>query len=594
MSDANFEETILPRLVSTYEAGRLVPFIGLGMSRPLCSDWPSFVGGLESATGVMAAPPTSSTERTELIRRANGAVHQLKAGPRGAFLNAVRHALAAGGSPEIPPQTRALARLWWPLVLSTNYDTCYEAAFYEQFAGSNPRQLAVVGRGAEDCQRVLNSLSVAGRSLLWALQGYLHDVPFAIPDAATEQEQQSKERLAGQLVVGHEEYRRVTYRDVPFRRAFAEVFRQRSLLFLGSGLQEPYFQDLLGEVLEIYGHGTRPHYAFMRGDEVDADFMLARFHIIVVPYTTTAPHEELVDWLNELAKRAAEPRRTAVAWSWGRIVPDDKGFWRSIADVEIVRDQLPEKKPLEAGHCLAVSAVLDSGEVQFSAAIKGVVGGWKVAEGEQPLGADTVRVFQNGCVYAVLSRSKDGQRSLSHIYYAAGMLFDRAAPRFQHIHMQLLAAGGTEKYPGDPLHYPERFSLVQILRAWRAWRDTHEDVQCRLVLHVVTPAVYTDVASGRIDVLEILSCADVRFFVEIVQDDGGIERRPFQRSADQKLGALVEELRLPLDLWTMEVTPPPSLDPQPSLSECVKLSLQDNGVVPGSTLHFRRPTSLNE
>jgi hypothetical protein len=200
-------------------------------------------------------------------------------------------------------------------------------------------------------------------------------------------------------------------------------------------------------------------------------------------------------------------------------------------------------------------------------------------------------VFENGYVYAVLSRSKDGQRSLSHIFAAAQTLFDRAASRFRFIHLQLLAAGGTEKYPGDPLHYPERFSLIQTLRAWRVWRNAHEDVPCRLVLHVVSPAVYMDVASGRIDVLEILSCADVRFFVEIIQDDGGIERRPFQRGADEELGVLVEELKLPVDLWAMEVTPPPSLDLQPALRDCVKLSLQDNGVVPGSTLHFRRAPS---
>ena len=54
--DRYFEKTILPRLISTYEAGRLVPFIGLGMSRRACSDWPSFIGGLESAAGVVARP----------------------------------------------------------------------------------------------------------------------------------------------------------------------------------------------------------------------------------------------------------------------------------------------------------------------------------------------------------------------------------------------------------------------------------------------------------------------------------------------------------------------------------------------------------
>ena len=45
--------------------------------------------------------------------------------------------------------------------------------------------------------------------------------------------------------MGHDEYRRVTYRDIHFRRAFAEVFRHRSLLFLGSGIRETYLQELL-------------------------------------------------------------------------------------------------------------------------------------------------------------------------------------------------------------------------------------------------------------------------------------------------------------------------------------------------------------
>jgi hypothetical protein len=40
--------------------------------------------------------------------------------------------------------------------------------------------------------------------------------------------------LESQFVVGHDEYLRVTYREQHFRRAFAEVFRQRSLATLSS------------------------------------------------------------------------------------------------------------------------------------------------------------------------------------------------------------------------------------------------------------------------------------------------------------------------------------------------------------------------
>ena len=41
--------------------------------------------------------------------------------------------------------------------------------------------------------------------------------------------------LAGQVVAGHQQYQNAINAHAHFRRAFAEVFRRRSLLFLGSG-----------------------------------------------------------------------------------------------------------------------------------------------------------------------------------------------------------------------------------------------------------------------------------------------------------------------------------------------------------------------
>ena len=50
-----------------------------------------------------------------------------------------------------------------------------------------------------------------------------------------------QEQFEAELVVRHAEYRRAANRVPHFRRRFAELFRTRSLLFLGSGLAEPYF-----------------------------------------------------------------------------------------------------------------------------------------------------------------------------------------------------------------------------------------------------------------------------------------------------------------------------------------------------------------
>ena len=43
-------------------------------------------------------------------------------------------------------------------------------------------------------------------------------------------------RMLDDLVLGHAEYRRVINAEIHFRRCFSEVFRQRSLLFLGHRL----------------------------------------------------------------------------------------------------------------------------------------------------------------------------------------------------------------------------------------------------------------------------------------------------------------------------------------------------------------------
>ena len=307
-----FETTILPRLAATYESGRLVPFLGSGMSVPVCTDWWTFVHRLEvEATGQEVPPFSKRVSREKLIGKANNAVRSLKARERGAFEAAVQKAILRNtATPAVPEQTLALAKLRWPLVLSTNYDNCYAAALHlQQEAPARP--LAVVGRGVEDCQRVLNSLSVAGRSLLWALQGYL-DAPHVLPGSS------DSSSLRQQLVVGHEEYRRVTYRDLHFRRAFAEVFRQRSLLFLGAGIQETYLQELFGEVLEYHGPSTRPHYAFIQEGEVDPDFMLARFQIIAVEYPR-GEHSFVIKWLKDLTELVNSPSHAPMSWSWGRI-----------------------------------------------------------------------------------------------------------------------------------------------------------------------------------------------------------------------------------------------------------------------------------
>ena len=59
---------------------------------------------------------------------------------------------------------------------------------------------------------------------------------------------------------------------------------------------------------------------------------------------------------------------------------------------------------------------------------------------------------------------------------------------------------------------------------------------------------------------------------------------------DVKIRELVQELQLSPRYWTMTVTPPPSIElteNEPVRSR-MAATLQTLGVVPGSTIHFRR------
>ena len=139
--------------------------------------------------------------------------------------------------------------------------------------------------------------------------------------------------------------------------------------------------------------------------------------------------------------------------------------------------------------------------------------------------------------------------------------------------------------------FPPRFAFVEIMRAFADWRRRHASGACRLTLYVVDPELYMEIGSGRIDVPELLYCEDVRFWAEIVTPSSGIERRLFQETRTKTLGDIAEALDMSVEHWEVEVSPPPDF-----VSEVLPLAKKENrdkkvealGVVPGSTLHFRR------
>jgi hypothetical protein len=145
---------VMPHLELLYRRGALVPFIGSGMSFPECTGWVKFIERLAVEAEVDKLQPPSdlrSAPAGVLYRLAENIVTALRAIPPDERANRYRRALRPGkadGTAEITPQTRALAELYWPLVLTTNYDDLY---LFAQTERSRPD---ICGRSRDDCHRV--------------------------------------------------------------------------------------------------------------------------------------------------------------------------------------------------------------------------------------------------------------------------------------------------------------------------------------------------------------------------------------------------------------------------------------------------------
>lgn len=116
----------IPHIAALHRGGKLVPFTGSGMSRPVCADWTSFISRLCVVTGVSENALSPNTHSEELLRRADDAMRVL----RGWMPNRRRDEISKALSPskealDVPPQSKALAEFRWPLVITTNYEDVF-------------------------------------------------------------------------------------------------------------------------------------------------------------------------------------------------------------------------------------------------------------------------------------------------------------------------------------------------------------------------------------------------------------------------------------------------------------------------------------
>jgi len=536
-------EQVLPQLVVTYRRGLLVPFIGSGMSAPTCASWTDFLLALAHAAGqrvpapLLVAIAAGTAESTALYRLADDCVRTLGARGRVAFAAACRAALYKPGDRPVPPQARALARLSWPLVLSTNYDDLVLRAARDRYdderaggrhADGLPPLFEIVGQGVQDCHVVLRSLDVVTDPVLWALQGYLGDRELtrtALTDAKAL-------RLEREVVIGHQQYQGVIHAQPHLRRALAEVFRRRSLLFLGSGVQEDYLVNLFGEILHHHGPSAHPHVAvFTEGKRamVDEKFFRLRLGIEPVFVPDFAAIPALLDRIavNVTPPRELDARTFVPGCAPYELAYRVHGAGMRPADGIVLRLRNEAvAPPRTTDACVAVS-------VGWSADHTLALGGMAV-ELLQAAGVGAPRwrdfsaiatgelVHQHGAnpaIFAIAARdTRDRQlpdrRDLQIIPMALGTFLSHIDGAYASATIGMLAAGSRRPWPS-------LFPFIMMLSAIRTFAAAPRRTLREISIAIVDPAVWFPLLAGKLPVEQVLASgtATVAVFVGDPADD---------------------------------------------------------------------------
>lgn len=592
-------------LAALYDRGHLVPFIGSGMSIGECVGWGAFVDGIVRHAGMKdAADPARSDQGTtspeDVVRRAATALQAIRCHGR-ALGEAVQASVYVAAGERRPTHSRALAALYWPLICTTNYDDVYlSEAMPHRNPDARPR---VKGRSEDDCRRVLQHMTMPFGEVIWALQGFLTPRSRQLQPCVGE----NPARLESELVVGPVEYRQVAHREPHFRRCFAEVFRHRSLLFLGSGLAEPYLLTLFDEIVELLGPPPRPHFALVPEGMLDPDFMREHYHIVCRTYRRE-DHDQVSILIRQLVDFIRGDRSRPRSWGYRLRTPLQVQAQHCDAHFEVVRGPLPLPLNLCTGEVLAISC----GREVNPRAPREEIGRPKPSHLIDDLVPEASRspcYWHNKWivswpgnlkVFGIVARLllEDGvqssreARSPEAIRLSFASFLDVVASRGATIaHVQLLAAG-------DKRAFHPWISLVQMARAYGQWFEArpHGTPPLRVVLYivapdvvapdVVAPDVVTLLNGGYLDLSEHLQDAQIRIGVEVIDFFGRAQSHHQLADASTRLGSLpvfATESPTPPRVYALP-TPQLRSAPMPFDSVAREMQLRDFGLVSGSTL----------
>ncbi|MCU7549835.1 SIR2 family protein [Chitinophagaceae bacterium LB-8] len=579
---------VVSHIAALYRQGILVPFIGSGMSRPTCTDWTQFIKKIAKEAGIAipkALEENKRVEAYELYRIADIAVTALRALDYESRAVKYRNALKACDSkekdePKIPIQTKALAKLFWPLVLTTNYDDLYwSAATIDETNKEFPRKRpypVVMGRSLEDCHQVLRSLDEDSYPILWTLQGFLGGQVEKPEEIIRDPDR--RRLLINQLVVGHQQYQRAINADEHFRRAFSEVFRRRSLLFIGSGILEDYLVNLFSEIIYHHGSGPYPHFALVDQKErerFDSSFLQARLGIIPVFYNN---HNEIPQYLDALANQVRywpSTENSIDILSQGIVHFSEIGY--TVAANTQTDEPIPFKVILNKSRlplpennnkeCSVVSVGRENNSPKEGAQAESFLKKAKEANLFEsssdwiPLDKRPSYVFRYGKapIFAIAARRRDlrgyhhDRRDLSIIPEAicAGLVqIDNA--KFEIVHLGPIASGRSR--PWHPIH-----PFAQTIRGIKLFLNNNVVKNIRLInIYVVDQSVWYPIISRKVPIAELLSSELSTNRIELKDTEGNTESFSITLKESPTLKELLELCKLERVRWKIDIRPKPT------------------------------------
>jgi hypothetical protein len=567
MSERSWKD-VIPHLAALHRGGKLVPFIGSGMSIPACAGWTPFISRLCIATGICEEALHDGTPTEERLRRADDAMRVLRGWRSDRRRDEISNALrSSDGVLEVPRQAKAHAEFRWPLVITTNYEDVFLNAV--RLPTWSKDACDVRGRTLQDCHAVLRSLDWPSSPILWAIQGFLGG-PFMSLDETVPDESR-RQALLAEIVISHRQYQEATYLNPHFRRAFSEVFRRRALLFLGSGLTESYLAGLFAETLMMQGQRAGTHFALLPAHEVNDGhrrFLADRLGILAYAYDD---YEEIIEVLTQLlasTKHFMPPHYRVGLESAGSAVEISSLEYRiarsdgpeivvALANRGII-DDTKRQRVLWAvsvgrswGHA---SDILHHGGMS-----RPVLKELELSSAEfpaKPVDDYLYRHEKDPRLVAVAARptqehpdSPLDPRDLPKIRAATLALLRYAAADdgIDAVRAGLLSAGPSA--PWNPI-----FPLVMMLAAIRDFsRETREPL--RVEITVVDSRAWTRVVSGELPVHEILSTSRLPVLVRIDSELDSADTIVYMAEDGSTLSHLFEHMSLQVKDWEWTIVP---------------------------------------